>query len=122
MPFYQFEGLGAVDNYLVFLKNHWLVSAKDALIVLALYLITGILIRNLSWGRRMVGPRLTIFWVLGALWAIVIEYQALDVGRWAYVETMPILPVLEVGLLPVLQMIIVPTLAVLITRKHLDAK
>lgn len=45
---------------------------------------------------------LTIF--IGVLVAIFIELHALNTGRWAYNEYMPIVPILGVGLTPVIQL------------------
>ena len=42
--------------------------------------------------------------VLGFIVAVLIEQHALLVGKWGYALTMPILPVLKVGLTPILQM------------------
>lgn len=41
---------------------------------------------------------------VGVFIAIVIELYALDTGRWAYNEYMPIVPLLSVGLTPMIQL------------------
>lgn len=55
-----------------------------------------------------------IFWlaVLGFGIALFVEHKALAFGRWAYLDAMPILPFLNVGLSPVLQMTILLPLSV----------
>lgn len=40
-------------------------------------------------------------------------------GSWAYAETMPVVPVLEVGVLPLLQWIVLPPLMVWFVRRQL---
>ncbi len=40
----------------------------------------------------------------GFLLAVGIEVWALGTSRWAYASSMPLLPILDVGLLPVLQL------------------
>ncbi len=121
MTFYKFEGLGDISNYLKFIEVHWIVSFKDALIVIGLYLLTGILMRNMYWGRKISNKKLAILLVLGGLWAILVEYHAINNNRWAYSSLMPILPLLNVGLLPVLQMMILPLLSILLTRNQLKS-
>lgn len=122
MPFYKFIGLGDVSNYVKFIQIHWMVSLKDALMAVLLYLIVGVLTRNMYWGRRFSNKRLSMLLVLGGLWAIIVEYHALNIAhRWAYADSMPLLPVLNVGLVPVLQMMIVPMIAILLIRGQLKS-
>lgn len=47
----------------------------------------------------------------GGLVAIVIERAGLASGRWSYAETMPFVPLVDVGVVPVLQMMVIPPLA-----------
>lgn len=42
--------------------------------------------------------------IVGFLIAVVIEQHALLAGKWSYAPSMPIVPILKVGLVPVLQM------------------
>jgi len=44
--------------------------------------------------------------VMGALIALFVEYKALALGRWFYLDAMPMIPILNVGLTPILQMMI----------------
>ncbi len=80
-------------------------SFGDAFIVLGIYLL---LRKNLSLFKVA---------ILGILIAVLIELHALEVGRWAYTETMPIIPFLKVGLTPVLQMALLPNLIFYLVRK-----
>lgn len=122
MSFYKFEGMGDISNYSKFVEIHWIVSLKDALIVLCLYFIVGILMRNIYWGRKLNNKRLAVLLVLGGLWAIGIEYNAVIINhRWAYADIMPLLPLLNVGLLPVIQMMILPMLSIFLTRNQLKS-
>ncbi len=41
---------------------------------------------------------------IGIIIAVSIEWYALGVGRWAYNEYMPIIPLLKVGLTPTIQL------------------
>lgn len=120
MSFYQFEGLQSVSDYINFIQVHWIASFKDGLMVVILYLAVGILMRNLSWGRKLNNKRLIILVVLGMVWAVGIEYHAVNVAdRWAYAGSMPTLPVLNVGVLPILQMMILPAVAIWLARSQL---
>ncbi len=100
-------------------KSFWWCALRDALMVLALYLAVAAVVKNWRWGRRLSRPRLILLWVLGAVWAIALEYFSLESGRWAYTSAMPLIPFLKVGLLPVLQLIILPIAAILLTRRNL---
>jgi hypothetical protein len=44
--------------------------------------------------------------IIGFVIAITIEQNALLLGKWSYAPTMPIIPLLKVGLTPIAQMII----------------
>lgn len=50
--------------------------------------------------------------VFGAMIALFVEYKALALGRWFYLDAMPIIPLLDVGLTPILQMVILLPLSV----------
>jgi len=99
--------------------NLWWLAVKDALMVLVLYLFVAAILKRTRWPRRLNAARISLLWVLGAVWAIAIEYFSLDASRWTYSVEMPLLPFLNVGLWPVLQMIILPTIAIILTRRNL---
>ena len=42
--------------------------------------------------------------VFGFMVAVIVEWQALNAGDWAYKQTMPILPILNTGLTPTIQL------------------
>jgi hypothetical protein len=51
---------------------------------------------------------------------IVMEWLAIRVlGRWAYAETMPVVPLLGVGVAPFVQWIVLPPLVVWFVRQQL---
>lgn len=119
MSFYKFNAISSVADYVNLVQTHWIAAFKDALMVIVLYLLVGVLMRNLSWGRKFNNNRIIIFLVLGLLWAVGIEYQAINASRWSYAITMPVLPVLNIGVLPLLQMLILPLFSVLMARGQL---
>lgn len=55
---------------------------------------------------------------LGVLVSIVIELYALDAGRWAYNEYMPLIPILGVGLTPTIQLGLLGYLSYLFVVKN----
>ena len=119
MSFYKFDAINSAVDYVNLVQVHWIAAFKDALMIIVLYVVVGVLVRNLSWGRKFNNKRIVIFLVLGLLWAIGIEYQAVNASRWSYAATMPVLPVLNVGVLPLLQMLILPLVSVLMARNQL---
>jgi hypothetical protein len=122
MHLYAFNGV-TLSGYPEFIRTHWLAAFKSALITLALYCLVAMLVRHASWARRFNSQRLLFLIVLGALWAIGIEYQAVMVAeRWAYGPAMPLLPVINTGAAPVLQMAVVPLLAIFCVRRQLNEK
>lgn len=80
-------------------------SFGDAVIVLGIYFL---LRKNLKFYRVA---------ALGILIAVLIELHALESGRWAYTEAMPIIPILKVGLTPILQMALLPKLTFYLVGK-----
>lgn len=48
--------------------------------------------------------------IVGALGAIAAEMRQVSSGNWAYDESMPLLPIVDVGLAPLLQFMLLPAL------------
>ena len=114
MPLYGEMGMGIRGNYLEFLKIHWEVSLKDALMVAAVYLVIGFLLRNWEWPRNF-NCGWIILWLALPLWQGIIEYYSVYVAnRWAYAEAMPL--IFGIGLSPILQMLILPSAAILMSH------
>ncbi len=120
MIFFADFGMGSLADYGNFLKIHWIVSLKDAAMIIILYIAVALINRNWHWGRHFTKKRLLSLLFLGAVWAIGIEYYHVILNHnWAYNNLMPLLPVINVGVLPVLQMLILPAFAVFLSRKSL---
>ena len=120
MIFFSELGMGSLADYGNFLKIHWIVSLKDAAMIIVLYIIVALINRNWHWGRHLYKKRLFPLLFLGGIWAIGIEYYHVVLNQdWAYINLMPLIPVLNIGLLPVLQMLILPAFAILLSRKSL---
>lgn len=120
MGFYSPLGMGDVSDYWNFVLIHWQVSLKDALMVVLIYLVIGMFLRNGSWAKiGNVGWAVLI--VALPVWQAVIEYYSVYIyGRWGYAESMPL--IYGIGLLPILQMLILPSIAILLSRHLLSGR
>ncbi len=79
-------------------------TAGDAVITLGIYAMGALAARRLRWG---IGGGWNVYAtaaLLGGASATAIEWRALAFGRWSYTESMPVVPVLVVGLWPFLQL------------------
>jgi hypothetical protein len=57
---------------------------------------------------------------IGVLITILMEWLATQVlSRWAYAESMPVIPLLRVGLAPLLQWVVLPPIVVWFVRRQL---
>ena len=122
MRYYLFS-VPSLPSYDVFIEGHWTTAAKDGLITVALYLLVGMLVKNAGWAKRFNRQRFMFLIVLGFLWAVGVEYHAIEVAhRWTYAKSMPMIPILNVGVAPVLQMVIIPFFAIWLIRKQLSEK
>ncbi len=120
MIFFSELGMGSLADYGKFLKIHWIVSLKDAAMIIVLYTIVALINRNWHWGRHFTKKRLLPLLFLGAVWAVGIEYYHVILNSdWAYNNSMPLIPIINIGLLPIFQMLILPALAIWLSRKSL---
>jgi hypothetical protein len=55
--------------------------------------------------------------VLGFSIALFVEYKAMVLGKWLYLDVMPIIPILNVGLTPIVQMTLLLPLSVFLTSR-----
>lgn len=95
-------------------------ATGDMLFMLTLYLAVAVIHLDPWWpaDRKLYTHPAT--WVvpavIGVLLAVAFELWAVHaVGRWAY-GSMPLIPVLRVGVTPVLQMVVVPLLTLALSR------
>jgi hypothetical protein len=73
-----------------------------------------------AWVLRPTPAQLAAFLAVGVAITIVLERLATGVfERWAYSDSMPVVPVLRVGLLPLLQWLIIPPAVVWFVRRQL---
>lgn len=113
MPLYKNSASSFLDSAII----HMRASLGDVLIFGIIYLLGLLIFKNNTWiFQKKYGP--LIFSVIcGFFIAIIIEKYALAIGRWEYEKSMPIIPLVHVGLTPALQMIILPAIIIKIARK-----
>ena len=114
MPLYAEMGLGIRSDYLEFLRIHWEVTAKDALMVVTVSMLIAIVLRNWNWAKSW-NKGWAMLWLALPLWQAVVEYYSVYIyKRWAYAESMPL--AFGIGILPLLQMLILPSIVILLSR------
>jgi hypothetical protein len=86
-------------------------AVGDVGIVLVTYAAGALAAGDLGWGLRGRWNIYATAAVFGLAYAALVEHAALAVGRWAYTEHMPVVPVLRAGLWPLLQMMLLPSVA-----------
>ena len=110
MPLY--EGMKLNRQSVVFCA---LASLADMLIVLLLYYTFAMIYKELFWYQHFIVQRISILVVVGSIGAILVEILHLSVGSWKYSRSMPLIPVVNVGVSPVLQFMILPAVIYLLS-------
>lgn len=108
---------------------HWLgvkactqATFGDVAIALAAFWITAIFARSRSWILRPSRLDIAIYIGVGLAATTILESLAIGVlGRWAYSEAMPRLPIVGTGLLPLLQWLVIPPLVLWFVRRQIGA-
>lgn len=85
-----------------------LASVADMLMVLILLFLFGLIYNNVFWTKNFTTFRVVILMLAGGVGAIIAEVWHSSRGDWAYTESMPLIPWVEVGISPVLQFTILP--------------
>jgi hypothetical protein len=95
-------------------------SGGDVLILLASFWFSSIVFGHRRWlleGKRK--PAITLL-LAAFLVTIVMEWLATGpLERWTYADSMPIIPLLGVGLAPLLQWLILPPLIMWLSHRHM---
>jgi len=106
---------------------HWtaiLVCGRAALgdVVIALvgFWVVAAVAGSRGWILHATARQVAGFVTVGVLITLVMEWLATRVlGRWAYAETMAVVPLLGVGVAPLVQWIVLPPLVVWFVRRQL---
>jgi hypothetical protein len=87
-----------------------LASIADVLMVLLLYLSLALIFKDPFWIRHLKLKRVLLLVLIGGAGAVLSEMRHLSLGSWGYDDSMPLIPVVNVGISPVLQFMILPLL------------
>lgn len=105
MPLYNSSSF--TINHLVFCL---LGSVADAIMVLFLYFGFALIFKSPLWIQPQKLQRIIIVILTGGIGATLSEMRHLSLGNWAYANSMPLIPMINVGISPVLQFMILPIL------------
>lgn len=92
----------------------------DVIITIGSFWLVSILSRNRRWFLRLNRLSFIGFIIVGVVYTLFSEWLNVHIFRsWGYNESMPIIPLIGVGLTPFFQWIIVPPAVILLVRHHL---
>ncbi len=105
------------QGFASFQQHFWMclkaTATGDMMFMLLIYLVLAAIHRDWFWLAHVATFRHPATWLItlliGVLLAVSFELWAVYIAeRWQYTASMPILPILRIGLTPVLQMIAIP--------------
>ena len=77
--------------------------------------------RSRAWFLHSRPRDVVAFTSIGFVITVLMEWLATGpLGRWTYADTMPVVPLLGIGLLPALQWLLLPPLVLWFTRRQLS--
>lgn len=118
-----FEGYGS------FTEHFWIclvaTATGDMIFMAVIYLSLALAHNNVLWVSDPKSYRYPATWVLpmivGTLLAVSYELWAvMHKAHWYEYGSMPIIPIVEIGLTPVLQMVVVPLAVLIVCRWQLE--
>lgn len=99
-----------------------LASVADAIMVLLIYFGFAVIYKNPLWVQNLTLPRILILMLVGGFGAVAAEIRHVSSGTWAYDTSMPIIPVVDVGLSPVLQFMLLPVCSYYLSFRMISMK
>ncbi len=90
-------------------------SAGDIIMILLIFVGISLYNKSLSWNLNK--ENIIISVILGAAIAIAFELYAQYTHRFEYLPSMPLIPIINVGITPVLQMVVTPLLVFYLLEK-----
>ncbi len=99
-----------------------IASVADVIIVLLIYFGFALIFKNTFWADTLNSKRIVLLIFTGGAGAVLAEVYHLSIGTWSYASSMPIIPVVDVGLSPVLQFMILPILIYRLSFKIQEKK
>lgn len=92
----------------------------DVLLTLGSFWLVSIVSRNRRWSLKLNRLNFIGFIMIGTIGTVISERVNVHILKsWAYNQSMPIIPWLNVGLTPILQWVIIPPAAILLVKHHL---
>jgi len=95
----------------------FLGTIGDVIFTVVVYFVIGLLKNDFGWIARLSKTDICVLAMVGFFFALGIEWRALLFERWAYTDSMPIIPYFQVGLTPILQMTLLLPLSFYLTSK-----
>jgi len=103
-----YVGTGSWSNLLLHCA---LAILRDGVLVVILYAVGYGFFRRADWYRFPTAATVGVMLVTGLAIAVGVERVAVvRLGRWAYTDSMPLIPGLALGLVPILQVLVPPPL------------
>ena len=91
------------------------VSIVDGLLVVGMYLIVSLLLKDIFWIRTPNKNKVVMFMVIGLIIAWFIEYRAVFIqSKWSYTALMPV--IFGIGISPLLQLSITGIASLILTK------
>jgi len=97
-----------------------LASVADMFMVLILLFAFGLIFKNVCWIVPLRFNRSLVLILVGGVGAMLAEKWHTASGDWSYADTMPLIPIVEVGLSPVLQFTVLPLIVFVLSKKILE--
>ena len=92
-------------------------AGGDAVMILIAFAAVSLAARETRWMDRPARGPLLAFLLLAAAQGLALEWFSLRAGRWSYLPSMPVEPILGLGLAPILQWLILPAVALWMARR-----
>ncbi len=87
-----------------------LAAVADGIMTLLLYFVFAFIYNEPLWAKNLTVLQTIALMILGGFGAIIAEVWHTSLGDWAYAESMPLLPFVNVGLSPILQFMMLPAI------------
>lgn len=92
------------------------MSFMDALTILTMYLVCAMFIKDVLWLKKLQRRRVVVFFIVGLIVAIAVEYWAVYVTHeWYYDDKMPV--ILGIGVSPLLQLSVTGLLSLCVIQR-----
>lgn len=96
-----------------------LASIADVLMVLLLYFGFALIFKDHFWIQYFKLTPFLLLVLIGGAGAVLSEMRHVSLGSWSYDDSMPLIPVVNVGISPVLQFMILPVLVYFLSFYYL---